>query len=69
MPQLESFDICTVDNNTNDKSTVDHQAIGKMQYTKLNLNQKDIVDKVMSVVMQNKTKHSSSCSYINGPGG
>ncbi|XP_043474383.1 uncharacterized protein LOC122506333 [Leptopilina heterotoma] len=53
----------------NEMSLQQHKEIGEMQYVKLNSKQKDIVDEVLNVVIQDKRIPSSSCYYIDGPGG
>ncbi|XP_043468117.1 uncharacterized protein LOC122502237 [Leptopilina heterotoma] len=58
-----------VQNQTNNKMSLQqHKEIGKMQYVKLNSKQKDIVDEVLNVVIQDKRIPSSSCYYIDGLG-
>ncbi|XP_043478187.1 uncharacterized protein LOC122508733 [Leptopilina heterotoma] len=52
----------------NEMSLQQHKEIGEMQYVKLNSKQKDIVDEVLNVVIQDKRIPSSSCYYIDGPG-
>ncbi|XP_043485189.1 uncharacterized protein LOC122513026 [Leptopilina heterotoma] len=57
-----------VQNQTNNKMSLQqHKEIGEMQYVKLNSKQKDIVDEVLNVVIQDKRIPSSSCYYIDGP--
>ncbi|XP_043470930.1 uncharacterized protein LOC122504097 [Leptopilina heterotoma] len=51
----------------NEMSLQQHKKIGEMQYVKLNSKQKDIVDEVLNVVIQDKRIPSSSCYYIDGP--
>lgn len=68
MSQLNELNT-VIDEQANDDeiSAHQHEEIAKIQYEKLNLKQKDIIDKVLNVFMPNKS--STSCFYIDGPGG
>ncbi|XP_043477545.1 uncharacterized protein LOC122508331 [Leptopilina heterotoma] len=61
MIQLNEISIETENQTNNEMSLQQHKEIGEMQYVKLNSKQKDIVDEVLNVVIQDKRIPSSSC--------
>ncbi|XP_044005873.1 uncharacterized protein LOC122850880 [Aphidius gifuensis] len=70
MPSLSEFEI--VENIEDNIEEIDpsHHEIGESQYKKLNVKQKEIVDRIIEVVMMGDEKNNSeTCYYIDGPGG
>lgn len=71
MPPLADFEICNLPNqNSQEDPPRHHEKIGQHQYNQLNEKQKEIVDKILEVVIsEDKTKLSNTCFYLDGPGG
>lgn len=48
MPQINFFENY-IDDFNNEEIVLQHEAVGKSQYDKLNMKQKDIVDQIINV--------------------
>uniref|UniRef100_A0A6V7KSA2 ATP-dependent DNA helicase n=1 Tax=Bracon brevicornis TaxID=1563983 RepID=A0A6V7KSA2_9HYME len=68
MPSLDEYEIDTNDGNDDQMSIGTHETIGENQYAQLNTKQEEIVDKILNIAMSTE-ELSSSCFYIDGPGG
>ncbi|XP_063990617.1 uncharacterized protein LOC135169496 [Diachasmimorpha longicaudata] len=68
MPPLDEYEVDVNDGSDDQMSIEIHETIGHNQYAQLNTKQKEIVDKILNIAMSTE-ELSSSCFYIDGPGG
>lgn len=67
MPALTEFE--KIDDNNEEISLQNHEHIGLSQYAKLNEEQKQNVDEILNAAMSKEKQPTSTCFYIDGPGG
>ncbi|XP_015124346.1 uncharacterized protein LOC107046271 [Diachasma alloeum] len=67
MPQIEEF-VANID-ETVEEELEQNEKIGRDQYHKLNVKQKQIVDEILKVISSNSAGQTNTCFYIDGSGG